>query len=287
MTEDPSLTSHSATARITCIGCGKVWMQTWAPPPTERVVDVTCPECGTGWGLDLSTARADRAPNLTEALKAVVGGPAPEAGGVPSAPVYHLGRPCRVCGADWNPDALLTKAEGALCPGAPAGAPGSLSPPPTPSRTHAEKEPPPQGWGPVLTLEKVEEICTHIEKALPMDWACRLCDVSPETLTSARRLHASLDARIEKARAKGGASLVGTLHADTMASRNVTRSTFLLERLYPKQFHLPIVVTGVGGAPVGADPTEKEPAVKRRWMLNFMAEHGRWPFDHEKPEGEE
>lgn len=279
---------------IVCIACHLTFTQRFREIPESGVVEATCTHCHTGWGLDSVACLAKMRSAEWHAWK--YGTDSDTLCGAPyGSPITTLvGRvecsKCRALLLFQRETPSLSFGHGGAHKNAPTPIGVSFAAGPTPSHAPAQKEPeppPPTGWGPVLTLEKVEEICAHIEKAMPMDWACHLCDVSPETLTSGRKKNPSLDARIEKARAKGGASLLGTLHADTMANRNTTRSTFLLERLHPKHFHLPTVITGPGGAPVGADPSEREPPVKRRWMLNFMAEHGRWPNADEHPPGEE
>lgn len=91
-----------------------------------------------------------------------------------------------------------------------------------------------------------------------MDTAARLERVSPETLTDARKRDLEVADQIEEARARGQAALIALLHRDADAGRHIARSTWLLERLYPKQFHLPSAlavtepVDGAGPDPVAA-----------------------------------
>lgn len=160
---------------------------------------------------------------------------------------------------------------------------------PTPPRAPAERgSPGGPDFGPVLTDAKLDEICAHIEKTIPIDWAARLCDVSPETLTYARKKSAAVADRIEKARAKGGAALIQLAHTDANNGRSIARSQWLGACLYPKTLNPAQVSVLVGhdGGPVDVAHHDGE-KVRPRWMLEFFRKNARWPTAEEHPTEED
>src|SRR5690349_6790087 len=99
------MTTH--TCRITCIACLQPFTYESAVE-LNGIIEVTCPECGTGWGcpaaaryplepppvvsLAMGTDPTIRAAVQERAIQEQLG----------DRPQTHLGNPCRVCGASWN-----------------------------------------------------------------------------------------------------------------------------------------------------------------------------------------